>query len=93
MFKTIELGSGCHGEGCDGSGIREDVVNGQVYDAENKPRPDEQIVERCDICDKYADDFEAAKVRFERVRWIISIDGFHSVAASGRRCLELAVIQ
>jgi len=69
-------------EGCDGSGVRPATDNGQVYEGENKLRPGEQIVERCDLCAKFDSDLDAAASMFHSVREIRSVDGFHGVAAS-----------
>lgn len=92
MFKTIEIKCGCYGESCDGSGIREDIDQGQVYTKQNAPTPDEIIVERCDGCDLYANDMEAALVRFHDVRWVVSKDGFHSAAAKNRRAMDIVPV-
>ena len=69
-------------EGCDGSGVRLNVDNGQTYIEEHALTKDEQIVERCDTCGKYDSDYHAAYATFNALREVVSVDGFHSIAAS-----------
>lgn len=64
-FKRINDMPRC--EGCDGSGIR-------PYSNHDRPHAGPQpegfvIVERCDTCDKYPDDLEAAKAWGDDAQW------------------------
>jgi hypothetical protein len=64
-------------ENCDGSGIRAPV-------APSCPLPDCPegwvVVERCDYCDRYPDDLEAASVIFAEVRWTqCASGGWHAL--------------
>jgi hypothetical protein len=70
-------------EGCDGSGIRCPAGPSCVI-----PDLDESvwtIVERCDNCELYENDFEAARVLFEVVQWVQCTEGGDHVIAQLRR--------
>jgi hypothetical protein len=73
-------------EGCDGSGIRSPAKPSCII-----PDLDESIwtiVERCDTCQIYGDDHEAASVLFMIVQWVPCTEGGHHVIARERRQLK-----
>ena len=73
-------------EGCDGSGIRCPAEPSCVI-----PELDESvwtIVERCDTCELFEYEFDAALVIFEVVRWVRCTESGDHVIARGRRQLK-----
>lgn len=74
-------------EGCDGSGIRCPAEPSCLIPRFNRWRW--TIVERCDACERFANDLDAARARFELARWVRCADGgFH---AAGSRPLNRLV--
>jgi hypothetical protein len=65
-------------EGCDGSGVRWPAEPGCHI-----PGLDESewtIVERCDSCQRYEDDIQAAREIFEVTAWVSCLDdGWHAI--------------
>lgn len=76
--------SGEHGaeqpncEGCDGSGVRSPATPSCQF--ENERLSGWEVVERCDVCERYPDDLVAAATRFRRFRWVVCAQaGHHAV--------------
>ena len=75
-------------EGCDGTGIRVPADPSCLLPAEAS---NWIVVEKCDYCDRYEDDFAAAAQVFETVKWVqCASAGWHAL---GRRVQKLATPQ
>lgn len=65
LDNVLRLARGIECDGCDGSGVRPNGDNGLGI----KPPEGFVIVERCDTCDQFADDLDAAKSWGTNAHW------------------------
>lgn len=66
-----------HCEGCDGSGIRSPAEPM----CRIAMRPGWLVVERCDTCERFRTDLDAAKSRYHDARWVTCANGGdHAIA-------------
>jgi len=68
-------------ESCDDLGIRAPATPACRLEMD----PSWTVVERCDACEKYSGDFEAAQELFREVRWIVCENGGDHVIGRRRR--------
>ena len=74
------ISEGCgQGEGCNGSGVRDDAHP----TCPPIVPPGWRIVERCGICEQFDDDLEAANAVSEEAHWVECNAGYEHVIARG----------
>ena len=82
-IEPVESGAEC--EGCDVNGIRSPANPSCMFD---RDLTGWIIVERCDYCEKFPDDEQAALAILEEVEWIDCVSGGeHVIGRTARRKL------
>lgn len=70
-------------DGCDGTGVRAPAAPSCSLPARRRPWV---VVERCDVCERFASDFEAALSRYRLAGWFqCCAGGWHALADSRSR--------
>lgn len=80
----------CLCEGCNGSGIRAPATPSCSGIA--LPNPRWIVVERCDTCDQYKTDMDAAHAQYSNTCWVkCTNDGDHAIAdTTSKRMKEIS---